>query len=400
MTFASDIFGDFNNVFQNSNGNIVNFGNIIFDKAKRAMMLQCPDCKQEAKEEDREGESTYSAFICKCGRRFFEHDDLDNLAGVYLNLDAEKGNELRLVIEAVNHDLQAYDIHRAYERCQRNLEKFSRTPQIFEWHALTRFLSLPVDVWIRGSMHPVLTDLRKAQTLDKKSSTYPSIAASIATRYYTGILRHLDAAKKHMPAVPVIDKKTMTKEQQAAMLAEYTEKSDSIKKELFRCIKQFKFCYDIYEDTDFIKTAILELYGYGGVSWFDLKFKSIFIKPDSDPSHLWINGNIMDFHYLVESSGDLFANSQVTPLSLLRELEEDLSMHETLSSLPQMMVAKSGMKPATIRKALALFQVQVLGCAAISLVILYLLGFIIPLVGVVCLIGVLVYFNRESQPAV
>lgn len=360
-SFLNDILGDDNVFFQGSNGNTIHIGDIVYDKSTNKRTVNCTNinCQAQASEETKEVTRNYVAFTCiVCGNRFYEYDDIVSNSSSYANLNPQEGEELKRLIEAVNHDLQVGEVNYAYKRCLERKEKYGLTPQIYEWGALTLFLTQDIDYWVRQSLDTVKIYLDKSRQLDKKSPTYKRIASSIATRYYQGLVSHMEKAKSHLPAKPQINKKEVPANEQYAIMQNYYETHKSIKKLVFNYLKQIEVCYDISENTGFIEAALKELYGYNGMAWYDRKFAKFMNRPADDKSGQikLMKGYVWDFHQLISNSNELFENEHTNPSNFLVRLEAKLVEKVHDFNFPEIRVGKLDDEPLSARASLNLFQ--------------------------------------------
>lgn len=322
--FYNKILGDRNLFFQDAENNNIHIGDIILNKATKNRSVNCPRCKTPASESTKEEEVNYTAFTCiKCGHRFYEHDEIADNISSYVDLNGEEAKRFKRLIEAVNHDLHAGEIVEAYSRCQKNKEIYGRTPQIYEWGAFTLFLTKPINYWVDNSLRSVLAYLEKSRQLDENSETYNKIAASIATRYYQGLMRRIDNLKNSKPGKPEIDKKNTTVQEIAAIQSEHEQNLTLLRKETFAFLLEVETCYQIYPDLDFLKVVLTELYGYGGMAWYEKKLVSFFKKPTDDPSGKirLMKGYVWDYYKIMGNSDRMFENYRETPSSFAVKIE-------------------------------------------------------------------------------
>lgn len=390
-SFFNKVLGD-NNVFiQDSNGNSIHIGDIIYDKVTNKRSVKCPNCGTSASEETKEETNNYIAFTCvKCYNRFFEHDEVAQNISSYVDLTGQEAREFERLIEAVNHDLHVGDINYAYDRCRKNKEVYGKTPQIYEWGAFTLFLTQDVTFWVKHSINGVIAYLDKSRQLDKNSPTYDRIAASIATRYYQGVMAEMEHTKQYLPARPQINKKEMPEHEQQRVINEYNEVVVSIRKEVFKYLKQVEVCYQIYPDIDFIKIALSEFYGYNGVAWYEKKFASFFSRPIDHPNGgvKLLKGYVWDFHKIVSNSDSLFEDDQIKPSDFVVKLELILRKAENNFDFPEIRVGNLDSKsPLSALASLNLFQISTYACLALITIILWLLkwkwSFVLFLVAIV-----------------
>ena len=177
--------------------------------------------------------------------------------------------------------------------------------------------------------------MRKAKQLDAKSTTYNQIAASIALRYYQGLLDELDFIKLNLPLKP-------SKNSTIEIINDYEIEMINTRKRVFKYLTQLEVCYEIYPDIEFIKTALHELYGYNGMTWYNRQFHTLFIRPLDDKSGKIkvLKGYIFDFHILISNSDNLFKDGELSPSDLVVSLEKKLYKHDSDIELPIIWVGK------------------------------------------------------------
>ena len=139
--FINAIFGDGNITFQSSDNNNLHLTqHIYYDAKSKTVRVKCPTCSTPASPETREQLNENAAFNCqKCGTRFYENELLERNTCTYLDLIEGENLKFKRLLDAVNHDLRTDDAQEAFNRCFQNKEVFGRTPQIYEWGALTLF---------------------------------------------------------------------------------------------------------------------------------------------------------------------------------------------------------------------------------------------------------------------
>jgi hypothetical protein len=273
-SFLNNVFSEGNFFFENSNGNTINIGSITFNSATKERAIKCPKCKTIASEDTKEQTYNYTAFTClNCHHKFYEHDELVEHVSDYIDLNSKESQEFSRLIKAINSDLLVREVDEAYRRCQKFKSYYGKTPQIYEWAAFTLFLTKSISFWVNNSITPVLNYLEQAKELDPNSPTYEQMATSIASRYYQGLVKHLDIIRSTLPTKPIINDKEISEEDVAQIMLEYNNKIISIRQEIFKYLKQIEICYELYPDIDFIKMALNELYGYNGTAWYKREFK-------------------------------------------------------------------------------------------------------------------------------
>lgn len=387
-SFLNNVLGDKNVFFQGSTGNTIHIGDIIYDKTTKKRSVKCPKCDTPASEDTKEETRNYVAFTClKCGNRFFEHDEVAQNISSYVDLTGQEAREFERLIEAVNHDLHVGDIKYAYDRCRKNKEIYGKTPQIYEWGAFTLFLTQDITFWVRNSIDGVIAYLQKSKQLDSNSPTYDRIAASIATRYYQGVMNHMELTKMQLPPKPIFSKETPHEEKQR-LIHDYQEKRTSIRKEIFRYLLQVEICYRLYPDEDFIKAALNELYGYNGMPWFERKFVSFFKRPTDDASGKvkLLKGYVWDFHKIIGNSDHIFFDDKTNPSDLVVRLETTLRRANSNFEFPEIRVGHSDKVPLSALASLNIFLLAVIGAVVSIGILLWVLSwyklFIIFLLGI------------------
>lgn len=363
-SFLNNVLGDKNVFFQGSSGNTIHIGDIIYDKTTKKRSVKCPQCDTPVSEETKEETRNYVAFTClKCGNRFFEHDEVAQNISSYVDLTGQEAREFERLIEAVNHDLHVGDIDYAYDRCRKNKEVYGKTPQIYEWGAFTLFLTQDITFWVRNSIDGVIAYLQKSKHLDKNSPTYDRIAASIATRYYQGVMTHMELTKQYLPTKPIFSKEMPSDEKQR-LLYEYQEKTISIRKEMFRYLLQVEVCYRLYPDVDFIKAALSELYGYNGMAWFERKFAGFCNPPTDDESGKvkLLKGYVWDFHKIMGNSDHIFVDDSTNPSEFVVRLEANLRRAIHNYEFPEIRIGRLDTVPLSAMASLNIFLFAVIGC--------------------------------------
>lgn len=402
----NSIWGDGNFVLQNSDQNTINIQDvhltqhIQYDAKSRTLKVQCPVCHTPASAKTREELNENVAFNCEnCGKRFFENDLLEKNAVTYLNLVNGENLQFARLLHAVNHDLRTDDARAAFDRCFQNKEVFGKTPQIYEWGALTLFFATPIEETIHHSARKIIGYLEESQRLDPNSETYKQIAGSIATRYYDGVIAFLEKYKDEKPDFTHINRKIVSMTE-----SEKTETNvQSIVqwyRQMFRYLKELETCHRIFPNEVFLKTAIQEFYGYGGVTWMERRFIgwSLFIS-QSKPSSFekMIKGYIWDYHLLSGNSDGFYGNNELKPMELLTIIEKTIKEAYPNIQLPEIRVGSIGTIPITINASLRLYQIIFWVSIVILCFLLWktekFLSFILMILG----IGVFLHFKDAHE---
>jgi|GEM_PF-6287081 len=387
--------------FQKSHGNTIHIGDIVYDKNTKQLTVQCPkkDCRTPADIETREQTSTYVAFICKkCGHRFFEHDEIAQNISSYVHLNPSEEREFVRLLEAVNHDLQIGDAEKAYERCNRNKEKYGMTPQIYEWGALTLFLTKDVEYWIKKTPNAIITYLEKSKQLDAKSLTFSKIASSIATRYFQGLSVYIEEVRNNKPLFPTFDAKEISKEDQQQIMAVYQEEYKKYRKNIFIYLRELKTCFNIYPNTDFIKFCLNELYGYNGMAWYHRSFASLFFKPQDDSTGRIkiLKGYVWDFHSLFGNCDVFFETNELKPTELSVEMEALLKKHDPSFPLPEIRIGNFEDVPLSSKASLNIFVIVVTTIFVSILAILWVLKYFMIVILIAILIALFLHFKDRD----
>jgi len=368
-SILNTVLGDKNVFFHSSNGNTIHIGDIIYDKTTKKRSVICPKCKTPTSEDTKEETHNYVAFTClKCRNRFFEHDEVAQNISSYIDLNGQEAKEFQRLIEAINHDLHVGEAEYAYSRCQKNKEVYGKTPQIYEWGAFTLFLTRNIKYWIENSIESVIAYLEKSKQLDSNSLTYNRIAASIATRYYQGIMNHLEFTKLNTPPKPSPDK-NMTSNEKQKLLDDYNSQLVLTRKVVFKYLMQIEICYKLFPDIDFIKASLNELYGYNGMAWFERHFSSFFKRPSDDPagSVKLLKGYVWDFHKLTSNSDYIFKDEPVKPSKFIAKLEATLRKADPGFDFPEIRIGRLDSIPLSALASLNLFLICTAGiCIGIA----------------------------------
>ena len=366
--FINRVLGDKNTFFQDCNNSTIIIGDISLDLITKKRKISCTICKTPASEDtSRKETNDYVVFTCLiCGHRFFEHDEAAANVSSHINLNGDESKKFQSLIAAVNHDLQVGDFIVAYERCQRNKENYGRTPQMYEWGALTLFLNNNIKLWIHTSAKTVIAYLDQSKYLDPDSQTYFKIASSIATRYYQGVMTFMDTARNNSLDFSIPD--DITPEEKRSLLLEHQERHFSLKKEIFKYIRELETCYRIYPDTDFLKAGLNELYGYNGMAWYQRKLIGFVNRPEDDPTGQikLLKGYAWDFHKLESNIDFLFDSEHIKPSEFTALLESLLRKAEPNFDFPEIRIGNIGQSPLSALVSLRIFYIQViLGCIMI-----------------------------------
>lgn len=317
---SNTLLGD-QNILLQGGVNHVHVGDITYNTETKKRSIRClnPKCKAQASEEDKKEREGYCAFKCKkCGEFFYEMDEVAKNISQYVNLDSTEGKQLKRLVEAVTHDMEAEELESAYQRCQREKQTYGLTPEIYQWGAYTLFLCKSMDYWLKTSLKRVIVYLDQSKKLDKdggSKSSHDKIASSIATRYFQEIMYRIERAKKGKPIVTLQGKKT-----------EYERNINWTKQQVFSLLMEVEYCYKAYPNADFLKIALLELYGYREISWYKRRFICFCIEPQSDKTGKvrLLKGYIMDYHKLKGNAEEMFEGYKYTPAKFAVKLEDTL----------------------------------------------------------------------------
>ena len=378
--FFNRVLGDKNTFFQDSHNNTILIGDISLDLITRKRKILCLVCKTSASEDTtREVTNDYVVFTClNCGHRFFEHDEAAANVSSHINLNGEESKKFQSLIAAVNHDLQVGDFKVAYERCQRNKENYGRTPQMYEWGALTLFLNNTIKFWIGTSAKTVIAYLDQSRYLDTNSQTYFKIASSIATRYYQGVMTFMDITRNAGFDFSIPN--DISREERESLLLEDYERNLSLRKEIFKYLRELETCYRIYPDTDFLKAGLNELYGHNGMAWYQRKFTGFLNRPQDDITGRikLLKGYTWDFHKLESNIDFLFESENIKPSELTALLETLLRKAEPDFDFPEIRVGKIGKSPLSALASLNLFFISLIIGSVVTVGALILIGQYFP----------------------
>lgn len=388
-SILNNVLGKGNFFFQESDNNTIN---ISYDNTIKKHAVSCPKCNTSAEDSLKEEEIGYNKFTCvNCDHKFYEHDETVKKISSYADLDGVEEKKFKRLIEAVNHDLRRGDVDIAYERCLKNTEIYGLTAQMYEWGAFTLFVSKPIDYWINNKLRGVLEYLEKAKSLDVNgtSETYDTIAASIARRYFQGIMSLVEKIKR---AWFICDKNENHEEI-------YKEELKKMRQEIFKFLLEVESCFEIYPDFDFLNHVLLELYGYGEIAWFERKFSSFYKKIEDDESGKvrLLKGYVWDFHKVVSNCEHIFTECRETPASYAVQIELLLKEQNSSQEFPEIMVGSEyDDNPLSTKTALKKMQIKIWSLfIIIGFILMIKTSFLLVLFYLV-LGGVFLYFKDKD----
>ncbi len=231
----------------------------------------CPYCETKAISISTDG--NVSCNSCYRNSYQWQHNILVN---DYLNLKKEDTHDYINTLFLINTNIRLGKYNKAFAFAKEAIILSSRTPQGWEYKALTLFYKTELNSIIGNNGAEIKAHLTIAQELQKDSPTYDNVVKTIAYTLFNNIKQQINSI------TDLIDFKSILEQQI------YYQK-------IRNYISAWEICYEIYPNTDFLKELVSYFSGLRGFSWFDIKVLDVELETISIIDNSFKAGGLMTY---------------------------------------------------------------------------------------------------------